>query len=353
MTTYRVLIVDDQLEVGRVLSAAVETLGPEFKVAVVPSGEEAFLEILSQPFDLMVCDIILPGISGLELLRKAKARHPDMKIILVTGGIDRQLRRDVADAGADAFFLKPLDTADFLDAVERCLGLVKSTSYDQDLLGVEKPAENVSELLASLRRELDAMSVVLLDDRGRVLAQAGDLPDASTESSLVPSLMASFSASARVARFLGANPPNNLSQFSGPKYDLFLAHVGETCALLVVINPVDMDGEIISLARNVYSGVQDLLAILQHLGVNLRAANQPHTVEPEPEVDIIEEDEEEAPILDALFQNAAFEVLKTDEIDTFWNEVAEGETANQVASADALSYDQARQLGLTPEDDSD
>ncbi|MFH1634610.1 MAG: response regulator [Chloroflexota bacterium] len=348
MTTYRILIVDDQPEVRRVLSAAVETLGPEFKVAVVPSGEEAFLEIHSQPFDLMVCDIILPGISGLELLRKAKTRHPDMKIILVTGGIDRQLRRDVADAGADAFFLKPLDTADFLDAVERCLGLVKSTAYDQGLLGVEKPTENVSDRLASLRKELDAISAVLLDDSGRVLARAGDLPDASVESALIPSLMASFSASARVARFLGANPPNDLSHFSGPKYDLFLAHVGETCALLVVINPVDIDGEIISLVRTVYSGVRDLLVTLQHLGVHLKSDDQLHPVEPEADTT-----EEEAPILDALFQNAASEVLKTDEIDTFWSEVAEGETANQVASADALSYDQARQLGLTPEDDGD
>jgi len=353
MTIYRIIIVDDQPEVRRVLSSAVETLGPEFKVSVVPSGEEALLEIRSQTIDLMVSDIILPGISGLELLHKTKARHPEMKTILVTGGIDRQLRRDVADAGADAFFLKPLDTADFLDAVERCLGLVTSTSYDQGLLGVEKPTENVSELLASLRKELDAISTVLLDDRGRVLAQAGDLPDASVESSLIPSLMASFSASARVARFLESNPPKDLSHFSGPKYDIFLAHVGETCALLVAINPINMDGEIISLAHTVYSGVRDLLVILQQIGVHLTSDDQLHPAEPESEDETIEADEDESPILDALFQGAASVVLQAGEVDSFWSEVAEDETVNQATSADALSYDQARQLGLTPEDDGD
>ena len=188
---YRVLIVDDQREVRRMLSAGVETLGPEFSVLAVPSGEEAVLELSLQKFDLLVTDVRLPGISGLEVLRRVRTSRPDLKIILITGILDPVIRRNVADAGADAFFLKPIEIADFLDAVERCLGLVNDKMPASNLLlSADTPEESISERLTGLRQELDAFSTILLDELGRVVAQAGELPDETTATeALFPALM--------------------------------------------------------------------------------------------------------------------------------------------------------------------
>ena len=69
----------------------------------------------------------MPGISGLELLERAQAKNPGLKLILITGVIDPQVRKQVSQAGAEAFFFKPLEMPDFLGAVERCLGLGHST----------------------------------------------------------------------------------------------------------------------------------------------------------------------------------------------------------------------------------
>ena len=126
MDRYRVLIVDDHHDVRRMLHAWVKTLGPQYEILAMPSGEEAILDAFRQPVDLLIADFRLPGITGLELMAKIKRRYPDLKVILITGITDPKIRRQVAEAGADAFFIKPVEMPDFLDAVERLLGIVET-----------------------------------------------------------------------------------------------------------------------------------------------------------------------------------------------------------------------------------
>ena len=64
MSPKRVLIVDDAMELGRLLMAALSTLEDKPDVTLVPSAEEAVLEAAHRPVDLMITDIRLPGISG-------------------------------------------------------------------------------------------------------------------------------------------------------------------------------------------------------------------------------------------------------------------------------------------------
>lgn len=121
-----ILLVDDQKEVTRVLRSGLESLEHEFRITDVPSGEEAFLEIQPGSVDLLVSDVRLPGISGLDLMRRVKEANPNLKVILVSGVTEEKIRQEVAQAGADAFFFKPVELPDFLDAVERTLGLVEA-----------------------------------------------------------------------------------------------------------------------------------------------------------------------------------------------------------------------------------
>jgi len=346
MARYRILIVDDQREVRRALRSAIETLDIETDVLDVPSGEEALLEISSEAVDLLISDIRLAGISGLELLEKLRRRKPDMKVILVTGLLDATIRQQVADAGADAFFIKPITMADLLDSVERCLGIVDASPIESAVL-FDEPAENVSDNLTSLRKELNAISAVLLDERGRVLARAGDLPDASVETALFPALMAAFSASARVAQLLHKNPPDDLLYFSGPKYDIFLSHVGEAYALLIAANPDLSSDQLHEKVRILHEGLQGLMRTLTQLGIPLVSSE--NAVETPQIEDVVEEEPgEEASDLEAIFQDVAPSIA-AEEADAFWDTAATRLDDEGITNADALTYDQARQLGLTPE----
>ena len=123
MPSYRILIVDDQSEVRRVLRAALETLGLDLKIIEVPSGEEAILVVTRQPVDILIADIRLPGISGLELKDRARKRSPEMHLILITGMTDEDIRQKVARSGADAYFFKPIDIPVFLDTIQKLLGV--------------------------------------------------------------------------------------------------------------------------------------------------------------------------------------------------------------------------------------
>jgi CheY-like chemotaxis protein len=352
MASYRVLIVDDQREVRQLLRSAIETLEYEFDVVDVPSAEEALLEATTpDAFDLLIVDVLLPGMSGLELLARLRERNPDLSIFLITGVVDAQVRQQVADAGADAFFLKPVETADFLDAVERCLGLIDSGPVEADSVLLDEPSETLSDRLTNLRKDLDGFSAVLLDDYGRVLARAGDLPDASAETALFPALMAAFGASEKVTKLLGATPPRDLMYFSGSKYDIFLAHIGAAHALLVAANPLTSSEQIQASLQMIHAGMPDLLLILENLGVSSHAEERPSPRVEEIEEDIIEE-AEDAPVIEALFKEVGAEI-KPEEADAFWDDVSQGSLEEELTNADALTYEQARQLGLTPEDDSD
>jgi YesN/AraC family two-component response regulator len=291
------------------------------------------------------------------VLRRVRKNRPDLKIILITGILDPVIRRNVADSGADAFFLKPIEQADFLDAVERCLGLVNEKMPESNLLLQEEvatsSADSVAERLSDLRQELDAFSAVLLDERSRVVAQAGELPDQNgAEERLFPILMAGFSTGMKVSNYLGSNRPEILSYFGGTKYALFFAPVSTAHALLVAINAVQMDEQISHIMQSVYNALYDLQNILENMGVTIRsdeAMSPEDEVPPIPdEEEAFEEDEEHAPILDAIFENTS--ASANQDLDAFWDALAD-EAAEEVTSADVLTYEQALQLGLAPEDD--
>ena len=126
MTHPRILIVDDQRDIVRLIHSTLDTLGHKLEIVESPSGEEALLEASRKKVDLLVSDYRLPGMTGVELMEKIRLRHPEAKAILITGMTDKKSRDEMLNAGAFALFDKPIPLADFLDAVERSLSLERT-----------------------------------------------------------------------------------------------------------------------------------------------------------------------------------------------------------------------------------
>ncbi|NPV56049.1 MAG: response regulator [Anaerolineae bacterium] len=183
-----VLIVEDSHEVGRLVKEAILSLGSRIAVNVVPSAEEAMLEVGRQPADLLVVDIRLPGITGLELMKKMRTRRPGLKVIVITGLADDKLPGLTAELGVAGFFRKPVEMTPFLQRAAECLGL----EFHQP--GVPAGVGSVAEVLAGLRRTLGARGVFLLDGAGAVLAQDGSLPPGHAAEQRFPLLVAQPSA---------------------------------------------------------------------------------------------------------------------------------------------------------------
>ncbi len=369
MARFRILVVDDNREVRHMLAEGVKTLGTNFDVLEVPSGEEALLISSSLSLDLVVTDVWLPGMSGLDLMTRLRKRTPDLKTILVTGVEEPRLRRQVAEAGATAFFYKPLDLADFLDAVERCLGLVKdafpmpkvedapvvtvlkpgqAARPPQPIIEEVKPPLTLADRLSALRQELQLISAILIDDAGQVLAEAGNLPEVHADGVLHSALMVALSANLKVAHALGRTPPDDLLCFQGIAHSLCLAHAGEAYALVLFTKALLSPDQVALMRKAIPPALSDLHSILEASGASALPA--PLQEPPAELVEVIPEvvDPSVLAEVDALFGKAA---AATAGASDFWDTAIEQAELDGVSNADALSYEQARQLGLAPEDE--
>ena len=375
MAGMHVLIVDDQKEATRLIRKNLESLEQELIINDVLSGEEALLELRRAPLDLLIADYRLPGISGLELMDKFKARNPETKVILVSGVTDPVIRKQVAQAGADAFFFKPIDMPEFLDAVERALGLVETSlppelslhvdDFEEEDETEEQTKINMAGLIPQLRVALDATAVILVDDQGQVLVRAGDLPDPTLETSLMPILMRSFTAGVSISHFLGQNTPDHFYSFRGENYDLFIAPVGEAYCLMILTRPTLLQelGNIAALAHNT---AKSILLSLSRLGISTHISAQQSflpvserqdsssTSEPEKsskETGGLTEDTDlpEDQNLDDLL--SSLEENQTQDADAFWESFSSNDIQTEPSSSDTLTYDEAAKLGLAPGED--
>jgi len=102
----RILIIEDDAEMRSLLKDFFEEEGIE--AASVGNGPDAFRELVKEPFDLVITDIRMPGLTGLDILPGIKKLHPDASIIVITAfGSDEVYRRSL-DRGATAYLEKPI-----------------------------------------------------------------------------------------------------------------------------------------------------------------------------------------------------------------------------------------------------
>ncbi len=330
------------------MRSSLESLGRDFEVVDVPSGEEAALEWARGRVDLLIADVRLPGISGLELMKKFRGRNPELKVILVSGVTDAKIRHEVAQAGADAFFFKPVDLADFLDAVERALGFVKSRLPSELQLAREGRAEgeksqSLAERLTQLRQELGASAALLISDMGKVLARAGELPNAAMEPKMMPHLVAALHASAHLSNALERDTPEGLHLFRGKDHDLILTSVGGMYALLAARARLPM-GDAVKAAEVMHAAAQDLLNTLARLGISTDTGElRGPATETAAEAGM-------DPKLESLVSQAKGKKSRKEEVDAFWETLIKQDESAPAGSGDSLSYEQAAQLGLAPEE---
>jgi DNA-binding NtrC family response regulator len=116
MDHLRLMFVDDEEEL---VSALVERLELRGIDAIgVTSGDEALEHLREESFDVVIIDVKMPGIGGLEVLRTVSRRYPDVKVILMTGhgsAEDSEIGRRL---GAVAYLQKPVDLEDLLATIE-------------------------------------------------------------------------------------------------------------------------------------------------------------------------------------------------------------------------------------------
>src|SRR5210317_181332 len=110
-----VLLVDDEEQFLDALSQRLEARG--LKVKAVTSGEDAVDQVEDHNFDAIIVDLAMPGIDGIETLKRIKEKRPDLEIIMLTGHATVKSGIEAMKLGADDFLEKPVDLSLLLEKI--------------------------------------------------------------------------------------------------------------------------------------------------------------------------------------------------------------------------------------------
>ena len=107
-----ILIVDDNEDIITTYRVVLDRMG--YGVVVVKDGSEVRLDLLNDVQDLVLLDVLLPGLSGTEVCRSIKetAKTRDIPVVAITASVSADTRKRMKEVGADEFLLKPIDVSD-------------------------------------------------------------------------------------------------------------------------------------------------------------------------------------------------------------------------------------------------
>lgn len=391
-----ILVVDDHFEMLEFLRSTLELADYECQVLAVPSAEEALLEIQLAQFDLLITDVRLPGMSGFDLVRRAKKRRPEMPVIMLTGYRSDQGQQEAEELGVYRYFGKPIDADVMLTTVQHALFGEPEPVEDavvSDLPDVTMDVEvdlspDTLKRLDSLLTDTGAMCVTLMA-AGKVVHETG-VDEGLDLQKMASVLTANWQNNLRLEDDLGGGELFSLQYQTGRNFELYTVNVGVHYLVSLFFDISAQRGRIGTVWMFVQRAVRDLLTVLpeprfveQSTAVTPSSSATPAKVTPPtkdtsletneeielvpnefapdilPNLDLLAqlEEEKEDPVDEPLQlsaeEMAAFESLFTadtsisntsSDLDSFWDEAITD--SDEGGSQQALSLEDAQRLGL-------
>jgi CheY-like chemotaxis protein len=232
MEEKQILIVDDEPKVAFFLAKALMRVNPGYGVGIAHSGEEALNELRRTAVDLLITDLRMPGINGLELMKRVRTDHPDSRLVLMTAYGNAEIEAMAYQLGACRYITKPFSLNDLIETVQSALEEPEAPGKDILMLSDER-FEAIAQHLASLRFEVGAQCIILADVSGPIVAHVGE-----TQGLNIPTLVSlaggSFATSSEMSRCLGETKALTLNYHEGEKYDVYSSSVTPELFLMLV-----------------------------------------------------------------------------------------------------------------------
>lgn len=154
----KILLADDDRSLRRVLQFKLKQHG--YDVTAVENGEAALAALESSRFDLLLSDIKMPKMDGVELLERAKQKQPDLKVILITAFATVSQAVQAVKLGAFDYITKPFEDEQLLIAIEKALRFVKLESENRKLRKKLKQDSKAPKLIGLSEPFRQMMSLV-------------------------------------------------------------------------------------------------------------------------------------------------------------------------------------------------
>jgi DNA-binding NtrC family response regulator len=137
-----VLVVDDNAEHGQALAKIFERAG--YRVSTAGDGEEALRALVERPFDLILTDLRMPRMNGLDLLRNIRALNPDVPVLIITAFGEWTSYIEAMDCGCVDYLSKPVRRDDVLLAARKALARHGIRVRNPSLIQSEEPGDTAA-----------------------------------------------------------------------------------------------------------------------------------------------------------------------------------------------------------------
>jgi len=289
----QILVVDDNEMILHGIEQLLEMHG--YQVTSTTSGEEALAMLEAVAFDLVLTDLQMPGMDGLELLHAITQRSPVTPVVMITAyavaeNVILALRGGVSD-----FLPKPVKPQELLVIVERESTRGRNARWElarqqqaaaqaeqaavqveqaaaQDLAAMQAAApavlgrqlsalqmDEIDRILADLRLETQARCLLLVEGSGHVIDAKGVIEDINV-SALAALVAGDFAATSGIATVIGEGDSFRLNYHEGSRYSVYQAHLTKDVFLLIVFGQEVKSGLVLYATRQALPHLQAILS---------------------------------------------------------------------------------------------
>ena len=167
MARDKILIADDETDIALILKLQLEDAG--YRTARVKDGVEALEMLAKEEFELLLLDIKMPRMDGLQVLKRAREAYPAMVVVMMTAHGSEGVAVEAMKEGALDYIAKPFSNDDMLKRVERAISynrtLQENERLQQELAAEQKKTEAILQGMAELLIAVDTSGVIISVNR--------------------------------------------------------------------------------------------------------------------------------------------------------------------------------------------
>jgi CheY-like chemotaxis protein len=267
--TKRILIVDDDKSVRMLMHSGLKRVDTNWEIETASDGEEALTQIQDtpKPFDLVITDLRMPGMQGLELIEKLRGISPNTKVILLTAYGSDDVEREAEKLDVQTYLSKPVPIPTIRKIVKDVLERTTKKRMEKPLQPIsEEEKDEILERVTLLGEQTGARCILLISSAGHLIAQAGTIQGIDVDA-LAALVAANVAAMAEIARLLESKAAFKSFFQEGEEFNIYSHIVDQDSILIVVASPEVKTGLIWFYARRAADELQETLQDMPELSM--------------------------------------------------------------------------------------
>ncbi len=258
----RILLVDDEEQVLFVVSESLKKLSNHCEIVTVQDGYQALALHEDSPFDLVITDVKMPGMDGIQLTKAIHAITPQVTVIWMTGFGNEAIRNEARRLGVQYFLSKPLDIADIRQIARKALATTQRQQQPRDIPSPASSPDNALQTrMQRLHNDTGAYAVLLITATGNPIEIVGATQDLDV-AALSALIAGNFLAAHEIAKMLGREGSFKVSYHESEQHNIYAYGIGKDYLLVTVFGSGTRTGVVWFYAQQAANDLEHIISTM-------------------------------------------------------------------------------------------